>query len=30
MLRSHVGDCGCSECVEMVDLLEGRCHMVSC
>ena len=29
VLRSHVGGCVCSESVEMVDLLEGRCHMVS-
>jgi len=30
VLRSHVGGCGCSESVEMVDLLEGRCATVSC
>jgi len=30
VLRSHVGGCGCSESVEMVDLPEGRCATVSC
>jgi len=30
VLRSPVGGCGCSESVEMVDLLEGRCATVSC
>ena len=30
VLQSHVDDCVCSDSVEMVDLLEGRCHMVSC
>ena len=38
VIRFHVGDCGCSvshdgdcvctESVEMVDLLEGRCRMM--
>ena len=29
VLRSHVSGCVCSESVEVVDLLEGRCHTVS-
>jgi len=30
VIRSHAGDCVCSESVEMVELLEGRCATVSC